>query len=112
MNRRFRLTKTSDFKRVRRAGRLYAHPLAVLIADSNGLAVSRFGITAGRAVGGAVGRNRTKRRLREALRKYWPDVVPGWDAVLIARPPAAEAAWSQLLQAIGKLLEQAGMLER
>jgi RNase P protein component len=39
-------------------------------------------------------------------------VAPGWDAVLIARPPAAKAAWSQLLQAIGKLLEQAGMLER
>ena len=112
MNRRYRITRTTDFQRVRRAGSSYAHPLAVLVALRNGLAHSRFGITASRAVGPAVRRNRTKRRLREALRSYVPQVLPGWDIILIARPEALDADWADLRHTIGVLLRRAGAIER
>jgi len=46
----------------------------------------RVGYTASRKVGGAVQRNRAKRRLRAAARAVMPGaVVPGFDYVLIAR---------------------------
>lgn len=111
MNRRYRLTSSTDFKRVRRTGKSYAHPLAILITSPNDQAVSRFGVAAGRALGNAVRRNRAKRRLREALRGYVPRTIGGRDVVLIARPALNEAKWSEVLDAMATLLRRAGLFE-
>src|SRR3990172_6069418 len=92
MDRRYRLSSSADFQRVRRMGKVYAHPLVILITCPNGLDVSRFGVTAGRRVGGAVDRNRAKRLLREAVRPYVTRTHPGWDIVLIARSGLLTAA--------------------
>ena len=64
MNRRYRLTNSSDFQRVRRTGTSFAHPLAVLIVSPGNVAETRFGFTAARSLGNAVRRNRAKRLLR------------------------------------------------
>lgn len=111
MDRRFRLTRSIDFKRVRRAGKSYAHPLAVLVAYRTDLARTRCAVTAARTVGSAVVRNRAKRRLREALRHWMPRVAPGWDVVLIARPQIVTADWPAVLAAIERLLRRAEMIE-
>lgn len=42
----------------------------------------RVGFTVGRALGGAVQRNRMKRRLREAVRLTRPETVPNADVVM------------------------------
>ena len=109
MNRRYRLTNSSDFQRVRRTGTSYAHPFAILLA-APGRDASRFGFTAGRALGGAVARNRAKRLLREAIRQHLPQIEPGWDAVLIARPEILQADWKEVLSSIRQLLTRAGMI--
>ena len=111
MKRKYRLTSSTDFKRVRRTGKSYAHPLAILVVSPNDLTLSRFGVTAGRSLGNAVRRNRAKRWLREALRSYRPKIVLGQDVVLIARPALNEAQWSDVLNALATLLERAGLLE-
>lgn len=110
MNRKYRLTRTTDFKRVRRMGRSYAHPLAILVAVRNDLEVSRFGVSVGKSLGGAAVRNRVKRRMREALRLLLASSAPGWDAILVARPPIVGADWSQLQETMAGLLQQAGIL--
>jgi ribonuclease P protein component len=107
LKRRFRLTKSTDFKRVRRSGKSYAHPLIVLIAVRNDLEVSRFAVAAGRAVGKAVDRNRAKRQIREALRPMMPTISPGWDVILLARRPIAEAGFPHIQQALGTLIARA-----
>ncbi len=111
MDRRFRLTSSSDFKRVRRAGKSYAHPLAVLVAYRSDLPTTRCAVTAARTVGSAVIRNRAKRRLREALRHWMPRVAPGWDVVLIARPQVVRADWPSVLAAVEGLLLRAEMIQ-
>ena len=70
MKRNFRLTRSTDFKRVRNAGKSYAHPLLVLVVNPAAENSLKIGVTAGRSVGGAVQRNRAKRLLREAMRPY------------------------------------------
>lgn len=52
----------------------------------NRLCYTRFGITAGKKVGGAVERNRAKRILRAAYRKNELILPIGYDIVAIARP--------------------------
>jgi ribonuclease P protein component len=108
MSHKNRLTSTTEFWRVRRTGKSYAHPLVLLIASQSAGAQSRYGVTANRAVGGAVRRNRAKRRMRTALQEY--DLNPGWDLILSARPGLDEAPWDEITRVIGNLLKKAGAI--
>ncbi|MBN1451448.1 MAG: ribonuclease P protein component [Anaerolineales bacterium] len=101
MQRKFRLTRSTDFKRVRRTGKSYAHPFVVLVVQASEAPRVRVGVTVGRSVGGAVQRNRAKRLLREAIRPLLPDLLPGWDLILIARPALLP---SKTLQEIRQVL--------
>jgi len=112
MDRRHRLASSSDFARVRRSGKSYAHPLVVLVASPSELPCVRIGFSAGKAVGGAVERNRAKRRLREALRIVLPTLRPGWDLVLIARPALVSADWKMVVDAVDGLLRKARLTDR
>ena len=55
-------------------------------------------------------RNRAKRLLRAALQEHLPAIQPGTEGILIARKPLAEASFSDTTQALGGLLEKAGIL--
>jgi ribonuclease P protein component len=117
-----RLKSATDIERVRRDGRSHAHPLVVLVArrrdpvelpaapGSAPSARPRFAFVAGRGVGKAVDRNRAKRLLREAARHCEPAVAPGWDLLLIARAPLAEAGLPETQAAVSQLLRRAHVL--
>jgi ribonuclease P protein component len=64
----------------------------------DGRDVIRIGFTATKRIGGAVVRNRAKRRLREAARLLAPlHAAPGYDYVFIARGGTTERPWARLL---------------
>lgn len=109
MERRIRLRRTSDVRRVYDEGRSWAHPLLVLVARPNGLDFSRVGVTASRRVGKAVDRNRAKRLLREAARCLYPQFGVGWDVVLIARSRILKVKEPQVEDALASLLGRAGL---
>jgi ribonuclease P protein component len=111
VNRRFRLTKSTNFKRVRRYGKSHAHPLIVLVALPNQTESTRFGVAAGRSIGNAVQRNHAKRVLRHAVQQVLPVVKPGWDIVLIARRTIAQATFPQIVTALTVLLGRAKLLQ-
>lgn len=110
MKRRFRLTRSNDFKRVRRSGRSYAHPLIVLYALRSDGAGVRVGVSAGLALGNAVRRNRAKRLLRAAMNDLLPQTAPGSDLLLLARSPLPESSVKQVSEALSTLLKRAGLL--
>ena len=102
-----RLTRRAEFLRVAGRGRKAARPGLVLQAlprdeDAAGL---RLGFTATKKIGGAVVRNRAKRRLREAARALVPEHGrPGCDYVFIARAGAPARPWAALLDDVKSAL--------
>lgn len=110
MQRKFRLTRSEDFKRVRRSGKSYAHPLVVLIVQAHDQPRVKVGVAAGRTVGTAVHRNRAKRLLREAMRSLLPSIASNLDLILIARPGLVTATLEDTRQALLNLLQRAQIL--
>ena len=97
---------------MRRFGKSYAHPFIVLVVLPNDMNQSRFGISAGRSIGNAVQRNRAKRILRETVRPLIPAIATGWDLVILARKPMANASFDEISTALTNLLSQARLLEK
>ena len=94
MQRRNRLSRSRDFDAVYRHGRSVSTRFLVLYRfDREGEdgGDARLGIAVPKKIGGAVVRNRVKRRLREVWRELLPEVPRGADYVLLVRAPLAEA---------------------
>lgn len=95
------LKRRADFLRVAALRRKWAMPGLVLQVAPNpldGTARPRIGFTASRKVGGAVQRNRARRRLREAVRAVLAaHAKHGLDYVVIAREQTVTRLWPDLL---------------
>jgi ribonuclease P protein component len=104
------LTRSEQYALVYNKGSSWRSDLVVMKALPNGLTFSRYGFSVGRRLGGAVVRNRVKRRLREILRLL--PLEPGWDIIFIARSQAAAANFASLKKTVPALLSRAGLLTR
>jgi ribonuclease P protein component len=111
VKRRFRLKRATDFKRVRREGKSYAHPFVVLLVLPNELEQFRIGVTASRSVGGAVERNRAKRLLRAGIAPLLPEISTGFDLVLLARKPILKIKSHQVTAALAQNLKKADLIK-
>ena len=104
------LSRPQDFAALQSDGTLRSHPLLLVRFLRTDLDTTRFGLSTGRKLGGAVVRNRVRRRLREALRVMVPSFQPGWDVLIIARPGMVNADQEALVWALRRLLARGGVL--
>jgi ribonuclease P protein component len=104
------LSRPQDFTAVQGSGLSKSNPLFTARFLRTDLETTRFGLSTGRKLGGAVVRNRVRRRLREALRVMAPSFQPGWDVLIIARPAIVEADHATLVGALRRLLHRGGVL--
>lgn len=70
----------------------------------------RLGLVTSRRVGGAVMRNRLRRRLREIVRRHQHDLRDGVWLVIVTRPAAARATSAELEAEWLKLARRSGVL--
>ncbi len=87
--------------------------LMVLFLRQGTGAALRIGAVASRAtVGGAVQRNRCRRRLREAFRRHRHLFVPQYDVVLIARRSLLNAPWDAVVSELLYLARKSGLMAK
>jgi ribonuclease P protein component len=104
------LSRPHDFEAIQGAGTTRTHALLSARFLRTDRETTRFGLSTGRRLGGAVVRNRVRRRIREALRVMAPSFQPGWDVLIIARPAIVEADHDALVGALQRTLVRGGVL--
>ena len=106
-----RLTHRTEYEHVKRNGITHRGKLLILNAmtlEDTGLWRAGF-VTSGR-VGGAVIRNRVRRRLREVVRLHQHELRQGIWFVIIARREAATATYGALKDEWLRLARRASIL--
>ena len=90
-----------------RAGKRRSSPHFVVFLKANDLPESRFGFSIKRALGGAVVRNRIRRRVREMVRLNRREIAAGWDIVIHPKSSVAEAPFAELSAELVRVLAKA-----
>ena len=113
MERRLRLRREAEVRRVRARGRSFAEgPLvARVLPNGSDPPANRYAVVAGKKVGKAVQRNRLKRLVREAIRHLHPELAPGHDVVVVVRGTVEEMPGSEVArEALERIAQRAGLL--
>ena len=107
MKKRFRITRSKDFKRVKEKGAILRHQLLILIYAERINLPSRMSAVASKSVGKAVKRNLIKRRIRACLTSRLNNIKPGWDLVFFSRSKITNATYEEICCAVEHLLRKA-----
>ena len=101
--RSLRLLRHADFDRVYKEGRRHfsAHMTVFYLGRAQGDGL-RVGFTVGRILGGAVERNRIKRRLREAVRLRPMTPTAAVDVVINPKKSVLKAGFAELVSQVGQ----------
>ena len=97
------------FRRLYARGGCVTGRYLVLYCGRNGLEENRVGITVSKKLGGAVVRNRARRRLRECYRLNEHRLRPGFDVVIAARSRCLNVPFSRLEEAFLAAASELGL---
>lgn len=124
-----RLRHRQDFGAVYRSGLRRSTPHLTLIAlkrrspkancegeaalmQSGRVPFTQIGISISQKVSKrAVVRNRIKRRIRSATQQLLPEMLQGWQIVIVVKPPATQCDYGQLLQELEQLLKKTEVVD-
>lgn len=101
-----RLVRRGDFDAVYRTGKRLSSSHFTAFVRTNELPRSRFGFSIKKALGGAVARNRIRRRLREMVRCHRQEISTGWDIVIHPKSTVAKAKFATLAAELVRLLKK------
>ena len=107
-----RLVRRGEFDALYRAGRRRSSSHFTVFLRANELPESRFGVSIKKALGGAVVRNRMRRRLREIVRCRRSEIPAGWDIVIHPKSAVDKAPFAELAEELLRLLESAGQTRK
>ena len=111
MDGRTTLKKNYEFRRLYDKGSSAATAYLVVYCRKNGGTQNRVGFTVSTKLGGAVIRNRVRRRLREIYRLSLDRLCPGLDMVIVARSRCVGAEYAKLEAAYIKACEKLGIMK-
>ncbi len=97
--------RRGEFDAVYRAGKRRSSSHFTVFFRANPLPVSRFGFSIKKALGGAVIRNRIRRRMREIVRCHRAEIPAGWDFVIHPKTSVARAEFAVLAADLLRLMK-------
>ena len=100
-----KLVRKAEFDAVYRNGKRRSSSHFTVFLKANDLPQSRFGFSIKRALGGAVVRNRMRRRMREVIRLHRQEISAGWDFVIHPKANVAKAQFAALESELLRLLK-------
>jgi ribonuclease P protein component len=100
-----RLVRRGDFDAVYRSGKRRSSSHFTAFFRANQLPVSRFGFSIKKALGGAVVRNRIRRRIREIVRCHRIEIPAGWDIVIHPKSSVARVEFAVLTADLVRLMK-------
>ncbi len=99
-----RLLKHSDFQAVYKQGRkTFSGNMTAFYRERNDGVIARVGLAVGRVLGGAVQRNRIKRRMRAAVQPNLGEITRSLDVVLHPRKAVLTMNFAELKAEVQKL---------
>jgi len=107
----YRIKNSQQILEVKRFGDSFSDSQLVLVYKRNNLGYSRYAVIASKSVGGAVQRNRCKRRMRSRANGYLDKIKPGYDMLFIARQATLHCSPIELDMSFYTLLNRAKLLE-
>lgn len=99
--------RRGEFDAVYRAGKRRSSSHFTVFFRANQLPCSRFGFSIKKALGGAVVRNRIRRRVREIVRGHRQEIPAGWDMVIHPKSNVASGEFAALAAELLRLLRSA-----
>jgi ribonuclease P protein component len=96
--------RKSDFDATYRAGKRRTSSHFTVFFRANEQPQSRFGFSIKKTLGGAVVRNRIRRRMREMVRCHRLEIPAGWDVVIHPKSTVASAKFQALTADFLRLL--------
>ena len=97
--------RRGEFDAVYRAGKRRSSSHFTVFFRASQLPVSRFGFSIKKALGGAVVRNRIRRRVREIVRCHRLEVTAGWDIVIHPKSSVGRAEFVELTADLVRLMK-------
>ena len=97
--------RRGEFDAVYRSGKRRSSAHFTVFLRANQMECSRYGFSIKKALGGAVVRNRIRRRVREIVRCHRQEIPAGWDIVIHPKSSAAKAQFVTLTAELLRLLE-------
>ena len=97
--------RRGEFDAVYRAGKRRSSSHFTVFFRANQLPVSRFGFSIKKALGGAVVRNRIRRRMREIVRGHRLEIPTGWDIVIHPKSSVGRAEFGGLALDLLRLMK-------
>ena len=98
--------RRGSFDAVYRAGKRFSSTHFTVFVRPNELALSRFGFSIKKALGGAMVRNRIRRRLREIVRCHRQEIPTGWDIVIHPKSKVGTGPFAALADELVRLLKK------
>lgn len=110
MKRCYSLKRNKEFRRVYKAGKSFGSHTLVLIFSASRRPDKKIGFAVGKKVGNAVVRNRVKRRLREVVTPFLPELPSGCRLIFVARSAIAQASYRDIESTVRRLFQKAGVI--
>ena len=106
-----RLPLRTEFKHLRKEGKIFQGKLFGLLLSPSPKAQNRFAfIISTKVHKKAVRRNHARRLLSEAIKEFLPQIKPGFNGVFLAKKTLIDADYSQIKKEMSLLFKKARLI--